>query len=150
MKTIVSDGIQRMSSIGLGCATFGREIDEAASHGLLDYAYARGISFLDTALEYGDGVSESIVGTWFASRRPSADSVMLATKIAPPYEPARIVNAVNECLRRLCVPIIDLLYLHRWDATAESPASLAALDTLVRAGKVRMLGASNYTSEELR
>jgi len=149
MKTAVIGGTLRMSSIGLGCATFGREIDEGAAHILLDYAFAHGVTFFDTALSYGEGVSESIIGTWFASRRPSAGSVTLATKIEAPYQPTRIMEAVNGSLQRLRVPAIDLLYLHRWDTMAESPASLAALDKLVRTGKVRMLGASNYNCEEL-
>ena len=149
MKTTTLGGRLRISSIGLGCATFGREIDESAAHLLLDCAVAKGITFFDTAVSYGEGVSESIVGAWFASRRPPAGSLTLATKISPPYLPARIAEAVDGCLRRLRVPAIDLLFLHRWDATAESPATLAALDTLVRAGKVRMMGACNYSREEL-
>jgi len=149
MKTTTLGGRLRISGLGLGCATFGREIDEAASHRLLDYAVAKGISFFDTAVSYGEGVSESIVGTWLASRRPSADAFVLATKLMPPYEPARMAEAVDGCLRRLRVPAIDVLYLHRWDTTAESPAALAALDTFVRAGKVRLLGACNCTRGEL-
>ena len=149
MKTTTIGGRLRISDIGLGCATFGREIDEAAAHVLLDYAVARGITFFDTALSYGEGVSEGILGTWVASRRPSADSFALATKLMPPYQPARMAEAVEGCLRRLRVPVIDVLYLHRWDATAESPAALAALDALVRTGKVLMLGACNYNRTQL-
>ena len=142
-------GRQGTSRIGLGGATFGREIDESAVHLVLDYAVRRGITFFDTALAYGDGVSESILGNWVASRRPSPTSVTLATKIAPPYQPARIAEVVDGCLRRLRVPAIDVLYLHWWDETAESPAALAALHALVRTGKVRRLGASNYNHLEL-
>lgn len=147
--TVIAGGVQ-MSGIGLGCATFGREIDIAAAHVLLDHAVACSITSFDTAMSYGNGASESIVGEWFASRRLPAGSVTIATKIAPPYQPARIADIVNRCLRRLRVPVIDLLYLHRWDATAESPATLAALDALVRTGKVRILGACNYNCEELK
>jgi aryl-alcohol dehydrogenase-like predicted oxidoreductase len=67
----------------------------------------------------------------------------------PPYEPARIEEGVRSSLERLGVAAIDLLYLHRWDAMAESHAALAALHGLVRAGKVRMLGASNFTVSQL-
>jgi len=149
MKTTTIGGRMKISTLGLGCATFGREIDEAAAHVLLDYAVARGITFFDTALSYGEGVSEGILGSWVASRHPPADSFVLATKIMPPYQPARMAEAVDGCLRRLRVPAIDLLFLHRWDATAESPATLAALDALVRTGKVRMLGACNYSRTQL-
>jgi len=147
--TVISPAGLRVSQIGLGCVPFGREIDEAAAHVLLDHAYARGIVFFDTASAYSQGASESIIGRWMASRRPAAGSVIVATKILPPYEPAHLADVVGESLQRLGLAAIDLLYLHRWDATAESPAALAALDALVRAGKVRALGASNYSLPQL-
>jgi aryl-alcohol dehydrogenase-like predicted oxidoreductase len=139
----------RVSSIGLGCVTFGREIDEAASHALLDHAHARGVCFFDTAAAYGAGASERILGNWLASRRPPAGSVSVATKMLPPYEPVRIEENVRGSLERLGVAVIDLMYLHRWDAMAESPAALATLHGLVRTGKVRMLGASNFNVSQL-
>ncbi|MBI3882462.1 MAG: aldo/keto reductase [Verrucomicrobia bacterium] len=139
----------RVSRIGLGCVTFGREIDEAASFALLDHAFARGVTFFDTAAAYGLGASEKILGRWLASRRPAEGTVIIATKILPPYEPARIAEAVGESLQRLGRATTDLLYVHRWDATAESPAALAALDALVRAGKIRALGVSNYNQQQL-
>jgi aryl-alcohol dehydrogenase-like predicted oxidoreductase len=67
----------------------------------------------------------------------------------PPYEPARITEAVGASMQRLGLAAIDLLYFHRWDATAESPDALAALDALVRAGKVRALGVSNCNRQQL-
>ena len=137
-----------MSSIGLGCVTFGREIDEAAAHTLLDDAYARGIGFFDTAAAYGNGKSEQILGSWLAAH-PSVDSLTVATKVLPPYTPANIEDSVKQSLQRLAVPRIDLLYLHRWDATAESPDTLAALSVLAAAGKVRALGVSNYNLSQL-
>ncbi|OHE81293.1 MAG: hypothetical protein A2107_05005 [Verrucomicrobia bacterium GWF2_62_7] len=147
--TVISPAGLRVSRIGLGCVTFGREIDEAAAHVLLDHAYAHGVTFFDTASAYSQGVSESIIGRWMASRRPAAGSVTVATKILPPYEPERIAETVGASLQRLGLAAVDLLYLHRWDATAESPAVLVALDALVRAGKVRALGASNYNLPQL-
>lgn len=139
----------RVSRIGLGCVTFGREIDETAAHRLLDYACERGVNFFDTASAYSQGASESIIGRWLASRRPAAGSVTLATKIQPPYEPARITEMVGASLQRLDLATIDLLYLHQWHATAELPAALAALDALVQADKVRTLGVSNYNRQQL-
>ncbi len=91
--TAITPAGLRVSKIGLGCVTFGREIDEAAAHGLLDHAYARGIMFFDTASAYAQGASESIIGRWIASRRPATGSVTVATKILPPYEPARVVDS---------------------------------------------------------
>jgi aryl-alcohol dehydrogenase-like predicted oxidoreductase len=148
-STLITAAGLRVSAIGLGCVTFGREIDEAAAHVLLDHAHARGILFFDTASAYSEGASERIIGRWMASRRPAAGSVTIATKILPPYEPARIAEVVEESSRRLGVAAIDLLYLHRWDTTAESPAALEALHALVQAGKVRSLGASNYNLQQL-
>lgn len=138
-----------MSSIGLGCVTFGREIDEAAAFAMLDHAFARGIVFFDTAAAYGDGASERIVGKWLASRQPAPGSVSVATKILPPYDPACITELTAQSLQRLGVATIDLLYLHRWDATAESPDALAAFDALVQTGRVRALGASNFSRTQL-
>ena len=147
--TVITSANLRVSQIGLGCVTFGREIDEAAAHRLLDHAYARGVNFFDTASAYSQGASESIIGRWMASRCPAARSVTVATKILPPYEPARINETIGASLQRLGLAAIDLLYLHRWDATAESPDVLAALDALVQTGKVRALGASNYNLPQL-
>jgi 1-deoxyxylulose-5-phosphate synthase len=138
-----------VSRIGLGCVTFGREIDEVSSCRVLDHALARGVTLFDTAAAYGQGASETIIGRWVASRRPAPASVTIATKILPPYEPQRIVASVSESMRRLQTSVIDLLYLHRWDATAEDPAALGVLDSLVRDGKVRALGVSNYNQPQL-
>ncbi len=139
--------IANACKIGLGCVTFGREIDETAAMALLDHAYARGVTDLDTAAAYGQGASERILGRWLASRRPVGMTV--ATKILPPYEPAGMAAAVEGSLRRLGVEAGDLLYLHRWDETAASPATLTALDALLREGKVRALGVSNCDERQL-
>jgi aryl-alcohol dehydrogenase-like predicted oxidoreductase len=138
-----------ISNPGLGCVTFGREIDRDTSLRLLDHAYSRGVTFLDTASAYGQGASETILGDWCRTRRPAPGTVAIATKLLPPYEPARLRESVAQSLGRLGLPSVDLLYLHKWDATAEDPAALAVLDELVRAGTVRALGVSNYTQERL-
>ena len=96
MKTIlIGPARMRVSSIGMGGVTFGREIDEAAAHSLLDHALSGGVSFFDTAAAYRQGASERILGKWLASRRPAAGAVSIATKILPPDEPARIEERVN-------------------------------------------------------
>lgn len=147
--TIIGPAEIRVSSIGLGCVTFGREIDEAAAHRLLDHAHDRGVCFFDTAAAYGRGESERILGSWLAAHRPSAGSLTIATKVLPPYTPASIEQSVEQSLRRLGVPSLDLLYLHRWDGTAESSDALAALNALVAARKVRALGVSNFSMWQL-
>lgn len=138
-----------MSRLCLGGATFGREIDEAAAHALMDHALARGMTHFDTAAGYSAGASERIVGTWLASRRPSPGTVVVATKIPPPYTPREIDEAVASGAARLGVGTIDILYLHKWDSAVELPETLAALDKLVRDGRVRALGASNFTASQL-
>ena len=128
--------------IGLGCVTFGREIDEAASFALLDHAFERGVRHFDTAAAYGGGASETILGKWLASRKPQG--ITVATKILPPYD--RI--DISASMERLGVEQIDLLYLHQWHESALQAGP--ALDDLVRSGLVRQLGASNFTLAQLQ
>lgn len=137
------------SNIGLGCVTFGREIDEQASFALLDYAFERGISFYDTAAAYADGASETIIGNWLASRSPNLESLRIATKFQPPFTPDRVSDVVNGSLSRLGVPVLDLLYLHQWDETADNADFLTALDRVVSDGRVKSLGVSNYNQKQL-
>jgi aryl-alcohol dehydrogenase-like predicted oxidoreductase len=146
---VITPAAIRTNRIGLGCVTFGREIDEDSAMRLLDHAQARGVTMLDTAAAYAQGASERIIGRWKASRRPAADSLTIATKILPPFEPKLINAAVTASMERLDTPVIDLLYLHRWDASAERLSTLAALEDLVRSGKVRALGVSNYNQQQL-
>jgi len=139
-----------LSPLCLGGSTFGREIDEPAAFALMDHARARGITLFDTAATYSAGVSERIVGAWLASRRPAPGTLTVATKIYPPFTPEVIEAAVAASAGRLGVETIDLLYLHKWDSAVSTPATLGALDRLVRAGRVRALGASNFTTDQLR
>lgn len=125
-------------SIGLGCVTFGREIDEAASFALLDHALERGIAHFDTAAAYGGGASETILGKWLASRKP--DGITVATKILPPYDRIDITPS----LKRLGVDQIDLLYLHQWHETA------LQADVALERLPVKRFGASNVTLDQLR
>ncbi len=136
-----------LSALGLGCATFGREIDEAAAFALMDEALIRGMTLFDTAAAYGNGSSERIVGSWLASRRPAG--VILATKLLPPYEPAKLEEALEQSLERLGVASLDLLYLHQWHPSVEELETLSVLDGWVRRGRVRALGASNFRSSQL-
>ncbi len=135
--------------IGLGSSTFGREIGPDEAFAVLDHAVARGVTCLDTAALYSSGEAERIVGIWLASRRPAAGSLMLATKIYPPYSAAAMTAALTASLGRLGVGAVDVLYLHKWDESAALPEALDTLDAFVRQGRVRAIGASNFTLDQL-
>ena len=150
MDRTIMPPVKSFSTIGLGCVTFGREIDRDASFSIMDYALEKGITFFDTAAAYGDGASEKIIGAWTIERRPDSAAILLATKMLPPYHPKSIVASVNQSLKHLGTDAIDLLYLHRWDATILDPGSLDALNDLIKMGKVRMLGLSNFNAAQLR
>lgn len=141
--------IKPISRIGLGCVTFGREIDRKASFAMMDYAFDRGITFFDTAAAYGLGASETIVGEWLYSNQSAQDAILLATKILPPYTAEVINTAIDQSLQRLNTKSIDLLYLHSWHDTVKSKAVLKALNEWVKDGKIKSLGASNFNGEQL-
>src|SRR4051812_16122932 len=107
-------------TLGLGCVTFGREIDPTASFAMLDHAMELGWTHLDTAAAYGNGASELIIGEWLA-RSGRRERLTVATKILPPYSPAAIEVTVAQSLERLQVDAIDVLYFHRWDPTVKEP-----------------------------
>lgn len=148
-KTTLAPTCKSFSSLGLGCVTFGREIDRKTSFSLMDYAVENGISFFDTASAYGDGASEKIIGSWIAGRHPASDSILVATKILPPYNSKAILESVNQSLKRLRTDAIDVLYLHRWDPSVETADALGALNGLLTTGKVKMHGVSNFNYEQL-
>ena len=138
----------RVSSIGLGCVTFGREIDEAASFAVMDHALDRGINLFDTAEAYAQGRSEEVVGQWIKARG-LRDRIVLATKVTPPLGEARVLDAAEASLRRLQVDVIDLYQLHAFDPKTPIEATLAALHKLVEQGKVRYVGCSNFAAWQL-
>ena len=138
-----------LSRICLGGATFGREIDQTAAFALMDHAYAQGITLFDTAAMYSAGASEKIVGSWRASRRPAPATLMVATKIYPPFTPAAIDQAVAASAARLGVQTIDVLYFHKWDETAETPDAMNSVHQLVQSGRVRAMGLSNFNQSQL-
>jgi aryl-alcohol dehydrogenase-like predicted oxidoreductase len=138
----------QVSSIGLGCVTFGREIDETASFAVMDYALERGINLLDTAEAYAKGRSEEVVGKWLTARR-RRDQVILATKAAPPLGSARLQAACEGSLRRLRTEVIDLYQLHAFDKNTPLEETLETLQKLVEQGKVRYIGCSNFAAWQL-
>jgi aryl-alcohol dehydrogenase-like predicted oxidoreductase len=138
------------SSVGLGCNNFGRVVDLAGTRAVVDAALDAGVTFLDTAESYGGGDSERFLGEALRGRR--AD-VVLATKfgggVPDGGSPQYVRNAVEASLERLQTDHIDLLYYHRPDGVTPIAETLAALDELVQQGKVRAIGCSNFSAEQL-
>lgn len=138
-----------VSSIGLGCVTFGREVDPQSSLLIMDHAFEQGITLFDTAEAYAQGASERVVGEWMRSRQ-SRDKVVLATKISGLLTRQRIVASAEASLKRLQTDRIDLLQTHVWDESTPLEETLGALTTLVQQGKVRYVGCSNYSAPQLK
>lgn len=144
-----------VSVVGLGCNNFGGRLDEEASQRVVLAAMEAGINFFDTADIYGGTKSEEFVGRALKSRR---DHVVIATKFGIKIDDERpggahpdyIRRAVEDSLRRLETDRIDLYQLHTPDAHVPIGDTLAALDELVQAGKVREIGCSNFSADQLR
>jgi aryl-alcohol dehydrogenase-like predicted oxidoreductase len=144
-----------VSVVGLGCNNFGGRMDEAGTKGVVDAALDAGINFLDTADIYGGTLSEEYLGWILEGRR---DRVVLATKFGMRVDdehpggadPAYLRGEVEESLRRLRTDRIDLYQLHTPDDDTPIAETLGTLDELVRAGKVREIGCSNFTATQLR
>jgi aryl-alcohol dehydrogenase-like predicted oxidoreductase len=133
----------------LGCNNFGWRIDADASAAVINAALDSGINFFDTADVYGEGQSETMLGNTLGPRRKG---VLIATKFGytKGAKPDYIRRALEDSLGRLRTDYVDLYQLHRPDPTTPIEATLAALDELVRAGKIREIGCSNFTAEQLR
>ena len=137
-----------VSSIGLGCVTFGREIDEATAFTVMDHAVERGITLFDTAEAYAKGRSEEVVGQWIKARG-ARDKIVLATKVTPPLNGERVQTAVEASLRRLQTDVIDLYQLHAFDKNTPLAETLETLSKVVQQGKVRAIGCSNFAAWQL-
>ena len=137
-----------VSSLGVGCVTFGREIDAATSYAVMDHALERGINLFDTAAGYAAGASERVVGDWITDRG-ARDRIVLATKVASPLPRDRVIESAEESLQRLKTDRIDLFQVHNWDDQTPLDDTLGAFATLVDQGKVRYCGCSNYTTWQL-
>jgi aryl-alcohol dehydrogenase-like predicted oxidoreductase len=147
----------KVSELCLGAMTFGRETSEENSGRLLDRFVEEGGNFIDTADVYTQGASEEIVGRWLKGKR--RDDFVVATKVrfgmgAGPNDVGlsrkHILAGVENSLRRLGVEYIDLYQVHCWDAKTPLAETLSTLDTLVKSGKVRYIGASNFSGWQLQ
>jgi aryl-alcohol dehydrogenase-like predicted oxidoreductase len=138
----------KVSSIGLGCVTFGREINEAASFAVMEHALSRGINLFDTAEAYGGGASETTVGKWIKASG-KRDQVVLCTKVSGNLTAERILTSAEASLRRLNTDQVDLFQLHRFDPTVPMEEMLEALNQVVEKGYARYVGCSNYAAWQL-
>ena len=148
--------------ISFGCNIFGWTVDEAASFRILDELLDRGLTFLDTADVYSrwaeghvGGESETIIGKWLKARG-ARSRIVLATKAGMDMGEGRvglragyIAEAVEASLRRLGTDVIDLYQSHRDDPNTPQEETLQAFDRLIKAGKVRAIGASNFSAARL-
>jgi len=138
-----------VSRLALGAMLMGGATPEAESHRMLDRFLEAGGTLIDTADVYGDGRSERVLAPWLARHR---DEVVVATKLRMKVSdpagsglaPDRVRAACDASLRRLGIDVIDLYQVHAPDPDVPLEDALETLDGLVRAGKVRALGASNY------
>jgi aryl-alcohol dehydrogenase-like predicted oxidoreductase len=142
--------------VGLGCNNFGRRVDLKGTRAVVDAAIAEGVTFLDTADIYGGhGGSEELLGQVLEGRR---DQVVLGTKFGmdmgdgkgPRGSAQYLRDAFEASCRRLRTDVIDFYWYHRPDGVTPISETLGALDELVRAGKVRAIGASNFSAEQIQ
>lgn len=151
-------------ALSFGAGTFGGrgelfsawgDTDVEQARRMVDISLEAGVTMFDTADVYSDGASEEVLGAAIRGRR---DQLLLSTKASLPTGPgpfdagsgrARLIGAVEASLRRLGVDHIDLFQLHAFDAHTPIDEVLRALDDLVRAGKIRYLGASNFAGWQL-
>jgi len=147
----------KVSEICMGTITFDREADEATSHKMLDLFATAGGTFVDTADTYGRGRSEEVLGNWLSNQQ--RDDLVIATKVygetrtGGPIQGAgrkHILSAVEASLRRLNTDYIDLYQVHVFDDATPFEETLSTLNNLVTSGKVRFIGASNYTGWQLQ
>lgn len=147
-------GALEVTLVGLGCNNFGWRIGEKGSAAVVGATLDAGINFFDTADIYDRGTSEEYLGRALGSRRREA---VIATKFAKPMgegkrggKPEYIRQAVEDSLRRLGTDSIDLYQMHEPDPDTPVEETLGALEELKRAGKIREIGCSNFSADQLR
>ena len=163
-RTLGMTGLE-VSRLCLGTMQFGWTADEEAAQNVLSEAFREGINFIDTADIYSrwadgnpGGVAEEIIGRWMKQKEVRRDKLILATKVrgnmggGPEDEGLgrkHILKSVEDSLRRLQTDYIDLYQAHWPDSKTPIEETLSAFDSLVKQGKVRFVGASNYAAWEL-
>ncbi len=162
----------KISGIGLGCVTFGREIDEETAYRIMDYAVEKDITFFDTAEAYGGGQaraareastgdqvwrevgdeissSERIIGTWMESRG-CRDLITVCTKVSTGGSTENIPKALTLSLERLRTNHVEIYKMHSPDKDTPIEETLSAMTTEVVAGRVKVIGCSNYSAVQIQ
>lgn len=163
-RVLGSTGV-RVSELCLGTMQFGWTADIQTSFAILDAAYEAGVNFIDTADIYSNwvagnsgGEAETIIGDWLTSRRIERQKLVIATKVRGPMgkgpndaglSRSHILNSVHASLKRLKTDYLDLYQAHWYDETTPIEETLRAFDDLIRVGKVRAIGCSNYPAWRL-
>jgi aryl-alcohol dehydrogenase-like predicted oxidoreductase len=154
-KRSLGDGGPEVSVVGLGTNNFGRRCDYAQTLAVIDAALDAGVTLIDTADIYAQGASEEFIGRALEGRR---DRILIATKFGKPMDerpeerrgnPDYIQWAVESSLRRLRTDVIDLYQLHEPDPVTPIEETLGTLNDLVHEGKVRWIGSSNFSAEQV-
>jgi aryl-alcohol dehydrogenase-like predicted oxidoreductase len=160
-----------ISRVGLGCATFGREIDEQQSFRILDRAFELGINLLDTAESYGGGQarayrqslgiddvreasqemhsSEKIIGRWLKTTGLRKE-IVLETKVQTNFTPTHIAEALQASLERLQTDRVEIYLFHSYDSSTPLREAMEGMTAAVRSGRVLVAGCSNFSLEQLR
>ncbi len=151
----LGDGGPEVTVVGLGTNNFGARCDYEQSRAVIDAALDEGVTLIDTADIYSQGTSEEFIGRALQGR---LDRVVIATKFGKPMDerpeesrgrPEYVRWAVEGSLRRLRTDVIDIVQMHEPDPSTPIEETLGALDELVREGKVRWIGSSNFSAEEI-
>src|SRR3954452_15302817 len=151
----LGDGGPEVTVVGLGTNNFGARCDLEQTRAVIEAALEQGVTLFDTADIYSQGASESYIGEVLEGRR---ERVLLATKFGKPMDDGPelprgsreyIRWAVEGSLRRLRTDVIDLYQMHEPDPETPVEETLAALDELVREGKVRFIGSSNFSPAQI-
>jgi aryl-alcohol dehydrogenase-like predicted oxidoreductase len=142
-----------ISSIGLGSDMFGGRLDEQECFRILDYALGKGITYLDTAEYYGDGMAERIIGNWM-HQRGCRGGITVLTKFYPQTAPSwgnreYIRKALDASLDRLRTDYVDIYMIHLPDLTVPIEETLSTLTEEFEAGRVRAIACSNFDSDQL-
>jgi aryl-alcohol dehydrogenase-like predicted oxidoreductase len=145
-----------VSTIGLGTNQFGGKVDEKQAAAIVHKAVDLGINLIDTADTYREGRSEEHIGKAIKGIR---EKVLVATKVRHPVQPGgpndrgtsryHVIDGAERSLRRLGVEVIDLYQMHTWDPETPIEETMRACEDLLRSGKVRYIGASNFSAWQL-
>ena len=155
-RRLLGEGGPEVSVVGLGTNNFGGRIDYEQSLSVIDAALDSGVTLIDTADIYGQGTSEQVIGRALEGRR---DRVLIATKFGKPMDerpeerrgnPDYIQWAVESSLRRLRTDVIDVYQMHEPDPVTPIEETLGTLNDLVAEGKVRWIGSSNVSAEQIK